>query len=106
MGRFFGTDGIRGVANQYPMTSEFVEKVAQAAAFLFKEKGKNPRIIIGQDTRFSGDMLTSALVSGICKMGVDAGVTGVLPTPGIAWLTVFEKAFINRYWSSPESCRY
>ena len=87
MGRLFGTDGIRGVANEYPMTAEMAIKIGRAVTYLFKRPGHVPRIIIGKDTRISGDMLESALVAGICSMGGNAITTGVLPTPGIAFLT-------------------
>ncbi|MBU2522299.1 MAG: phosphoglucosamine mutase, partial [Proteobacteria bacterium] len=88
MGKLFGTDGIRGLANEYPMTSEMAMKVGRAVAYVFgrKEKGR-PKIIIGKDTRISGYMLEYALVSGICSMGADACLAGVLPTPGIAHIT-------------------
>ena len=88
MGKLFGTDGIRGLANEYPMTSEMAMKVGRAVAYFFnrKEKGR-PKIIIGKDTRISGYMLEYALVSGICSMGADAYLAGVLPTPGIAYIT-------------------
>lgn len=89
MGKLFGTDGVRGVANKYPMTSEMAVHIGRAVALIFRSRKNNgsPGIIIGKDTRISGDMLESALVSGICSMGVDACLAGVLPTPGIAYLT-------------------
>jgi phosphoglucosamine mutase len=87
MGKLFGTDGIRGVANEYPMTAEMAMNIGRATAHLFKKKGHVPKIIIGKDTRISGYMLENALVSGICSMGVHAIMVGVLPTPGIAFLT-------------------
>jgi len=86
MGRLFGTDGIRGVANEYPMTSEMAVNVGRAVAFLFKRNEKKAKIIIGKDTRISGDMLEYALASGICSMGADAFLTGILPTPGVAFI--------------------
>jgi len=88
MSSLFGTDGIRGLANEHPMTSEMAIKVGRAVAYFFnrKEKGR-PKIIIGKDTRISGYMLEYALVSGICSMGADAYLAGVLPTPGIAYIT-------------------
>jgi len=87
MGKLFGTDGIRGVANQYPMTPEMAVKVGRAVAASFRE-GENPaKIVVGKDTRISGDMLEHALVSGICSMGVDAYIAGIIPTPGVAVLT-------------------
>jgi len=87
MGKLFGTDGVRGVANQYPMTAEMALNIGRATALQFKRAGHAPKIIIGKDTRVSGYMLENALVSGICSMGVDAILVGVLPTPGIAYLT-------------------
>jgi phosphoglucosamine mutase len=87
MGKLFGTDGIRGVANEHPMTAEMAMNIGRATAHLFKKKGHVPKIIIGKDTRISGYMLENALVSGICSMGVHAIMVGVLPTPGIAFLT-------------------
>jgi phosphoglucosamine mutase len=87
MEKLFGTDGIRGVANEYPMTAEVALNVGRAIAYLSKREGHTPRIIIGKDTRQSGDMFESALISGICSMGVHAISAGVIPTPGIAFLT-------------------
>ncbi len=87
MGKLFGTDGIRGVANEYPMTSEMALRIGMATAHLFKRRGHHPRIIIGKDTRVSGYMLEHALVAGICSMGVDAYMVGSMPTPGVAFLT-------------------
>ena len=89
MGKLFGTDGIRGVANAYPITSEMAVKVGKAVAYLFKDSAKSNSVVIGKDTRISGDMLISGIVSGICAMGVDAYVVDVFPTPGIAFLTKF-----------------
>ncbi len=87
MGKLFGTDGVRGVANEYPMTSEMAMRIGMATAHLFKRKGHQPRIIIGKDTRVSGYMIEHALVSGICALGVDAYLVGPMPTPGVAFLT-------------------
>ncbi len=92
MGKLFGTDGVRGVANEYPMTSEMAMNIGRATAHLFKQKGHAPKIIIGKDTRLSGYMLENALVSGICSMGVHAILVGVIPTPGIAYLTASMRA--------------
>ena len=85
--KLFGTDGIRGIANQHPMTAEVALSVGRAIAYLSKREGHSPRIIIGKDTRLSGDMFESSLISGICSMGVNAISVGVIPTPGIAFLT-------------------
>lgn len=87
MKKLFGTDGIRGIANQHPMTAEVALNVGRAIAYLSKRKGHSPRIIIGKDTRLSGDMFEAAIISGICSMGVQAISVGVIPTPGIAFLT-------------------
>ena len=87
MGELFGTDGVRGVANEHPMTAEMALNIGRATAHLCKREGHSPRIIIGKDTRVSGYMLENALVSGICSMGVNALLVGVLPTPGIAFTT-------------------
>ena len=82
----FGTDGIRGVANIEPMTSEIALKLGRAAAHVFKTRPGRHRIVIGKDTRLSGYMIESALTSGICSMGVDVLLVGPLPTPAIAFL--------------------
>ncbi|TAJ07135.1 MAG: phosphoglucosamine mutase [Nitrospirae bacterium] len=87
MRTLFGTDGIRGVANLEPMTSETAMKLGRAAAYLFKRRSGRHQIVIGKDTRLSGYMLESALTSGICSMGVDVLLVGPMPTPAIAFLT-------------------
>jgi len=85
--KLFGTDGIRGVANVPPMTSEVALKLGRALAHVAKRSAHRHRILIGKDTRLSGYMLETALASGICSMGVDVLLVGPLPTPGIAFLT-------------------
>jgi len=92
MGRLFGTDGIRGVANVEPMTAETALQVGRAVAFLFKRKGHRTKIIIGKDTRISGYMLEEAMASGVCSIGADAYLLGPLPTPGIAKMTQSQRA--------------
>ena len=87
MKKLFGTDGVRGVANVHPMTTEMAMQLGRAAAYIFKNGHKRHRIVIGKDTRLSGYMLESALVAGICSMGVDVLQVGPLPTPGIAYIT-------------------
>ena len=90
MRRLFGTDGIRGVANVEPLTSEMTVRLGRAAAYFFKKrKNKNGhhRIVIGKDTRLSGYMFEGALTAGICSMGVDVLLVGPMPTPAIAFLT-------------------
>lgn len=86
--KLFGTDGVRGVANIEPMTTEMAMQLGRAAAFVFKNGGKRRhRVVIGKDTRLSGYMIENAMVAGICSMGVDVLVVGPLPTPGIAFIT-------------------
>ena len=85
MGKLFGTDGIRGVANEYPMTAEMAVRVGRAVATEFRDHHRKSKIIVGRDTRLSGQMLESAMVAGICSAGGDAYLTGVLPTPGVAF---------------------
>ncbi|MDQ1329774.1 MAG: phosphoglucosamine mutase [Thermodesulfobacteriota bacterium] len=92
MGKLFGTDGIRGIANEYPMTPEIAIKIGKAVALKFKDANGHSRIIIGRDTRLSGNMIEYALVSGICAMGTDALLADIMPTPGIAFLTSYFKA--------------
>ena len=85
--RLFGTDGIRGVANIEPMTSETALRLGRALAYVFRERPGRHKILIGKDTRLSGYMLETALASGVCSMGVDVLLVGPVPTPGIAFLT-------------------
>ncbi len=87
MGKLFGTDGIRGVANKYPLTAEMFVNIGRTLALLYRRPGHDGRIVVGKDTRISGDMLENALVAGICSGGAGAVMAGVLPTPGIAFLT-------------------
>ena len=92
--KLFGTDGVRGVANREPMMVETAVNLGRAVAYVLKERkgGKRPRVVIGKDTRLSGYMLENALVAGLCSMGGDALLVGTLPTPGIAVLTIDQKA--------------
>ena len=90
--RLFGTDGIRGTANVYPMTGELMLKLGRAVAFLIKRGNHRHRVVIGKDTRLSGYMLETALASGLCSMGVDVLLCGPLPTPAISNLTVSMRA--------------
>jgi phosphoglucosamine mutase len=87
MKKLFGTDGVRGVANVYPMTTEMAMQIGRAAAFIFRNGNRRHRIVIGKDTRLSGYMIENALSAGICSMGVDVLLVGPLPTPGIANIT-------------------
>jgi phosphoglucosamine mutase len=90
--KLFGTDGIRGLANEYPMTVEMAVSVGKAVASFFSTEGRACSIIIGKDTRVSGDMISAALAAGVCAMGCDAVMVGCLPTPAIAYLTRSSKA--------------
>jgi len=88
MGKLFGTDGVRGVANTDPMTPEMALMLGRATAFCSKtDRKRRHRIIVGKDTRISCAMLESALAAGVCSMGTDVYLAGTLPTPGIAFLT-------------------
>jgi phosphoglucosamine mutase len=96
MRKLFGTDGVRGIANTYPMTTEIAMQLGRAIAYLVKkqvpDREHNPRIVIGKDTRLSGYMIENALASGICSMGVNVLLVGPLPTPGIAFITTSMRA--------------
>ena len=92
MKKLFGTDGIRGVANVSPMTTDIALKVGCSAAHVFKNRHRRPKIIIGKDTRLSGYMIEYAITAGICSMGVDVLLVGPLPTPGIAFITCSMRA--------------
>lgn len=88
MNRLFGTDGIRGTANRYPLDGETALQAGRAVAAHFSDRtGGRGRVLIGRDTRISGDMLVNALAAGVCAMGSDVYLAGVIPTPGIAFLT-------------------
>ncbi|MBV4436415.1 phosphoglucosamine mutase [Clostridium tyrobutyricum] len=91
MHRMFGTDGVRGIANK-ELTCELAYKLGKAGAFVLTEGTKSPKILVGMDTRISGDMLENALVSGILSVGAKAICVGVIPTPAIAYLTRKYKA--------------
>lgn len=86
MGRLFGTDGARGIANQ-DLTCELAMQIGRASAMvLTRHTKRKPKIIIARDTRVSGSMLENALVAGICSVGCNVELLGVLPTPAVAWL--------------------
>ncbi len=87
MPKLFGTDGIRGEANQYPMDGALAFSVGQALTYVLRKRNPQPRVIVGRDTRISGPMIESALASGIMSMGANPLLVGVLPTPGIAFMT-------------------
>ena len=86
MARLFGTDGVRGIANT-ELTPELAFRLGWAAAYYFGREHADPQFMIGRDTRVSGQMLEAALAAGICSAGGHAVLLGVIPTPGVAWLT-------------------
>lgn len=91
MARLFGTDGVRGLANT-ELTPELAFRLGWAAAYYFGREKNRPVFLIGRDTRVSGPMLEAALCAGICSAGGDAVMLGVIPTPGVAWLTQISNA--------------
>ena len=87
MGRLFGTDGVRGVANE-ELTPQLAMQLGQAGAYVLSRENKHkPTIMVGCDTRISGDMLANALMAGACSVGANAVYVGVVPTPAVAYLT-------------------
>ncbi|MFH0870328.1 MAG: phosphoglucosamine mutase [archaeon] len=86
MAELFGTDGVRGEVNRYPLTPEMMVKLGKAAATVFRNNKEKHRILIGKDTRISGYIIETALTAGICSMGVDILLVGPLPTPAVAFL--------------------
>lgn len=86
MKKLFGTDGVRGIANK-ELLPELALQLGKAGAYALTKEGCPSKIVIGKDTRISGDMLESALVAGICSLGVDVLLVGVISTPAIAYLT-------------------
>ena len=87
MGKYFGTDGIRGEANQGVMSPASILRIGQAFGLALREKTERPRVLIGKDTRVSGYMLEGILSAGLCSVGADVLFVGPLPTPGVAYLT-------------------
>ena len=88
MGKYFGTDGVRGVANE-ELTPELAFKLGRYGGYvLAHNKGeKNPRVLVGRDTRVSGEMLESALIAGLISIGAEVMRLGIISTPGVAYLT-------------------
>ncbi|WOC31675.1 MULTISPECIES: phosphoglucosamine mutase [Caproicibacterium] len=92
MGRLFGTDGVRGIANS-ELTCEMALKIGRAAAFVLTDSGnRHPKILIGKDTRISSDMLEASITAGLCSVGADVVQLGVIPTPAVAFLVGKYKA--------------
>ena len=92
MAELFGTDGIRGIAGEYPITEEVGRKLGISIVRFCKNRGLNPLIIIGRDTRSSGKVLETSILSGVISAGGIPGLAGVIPTPGVAYLTRKTKA--------------
>lgn len=84
--QYFGTDGIRGRANRFPMTAEVAMKVGMAAGLTFQNGNHRHRVVLGKDTRLSGYMIENALVAGFCAAGMDVFLLGPIPTPAVAML--------------------
>jgi len=91
MGNLFGTDGVRGEANR-ELTPELAYRLGRAGAYILCGKNRGAKIVVGKDTRVSGDMLEAALAAGICSVGVDVLRVGIIPTSGVAFLTRYLKA--------------
>ncbi|MCZ8547222.1 phosphoglucosamine mutase [Mesorhizobium qingshengii] len=85
-GNYFGTDGIRGRANKFPMTAEIAMRVGMAAGLSFQRGNHRHRVVLGKDTRLSGYMIENAMVSGLCAAGMDVFLLGPIPTPAVAML--------------------
>ena len=85
--RYFGTDGIRGQSNQFPMTPDLAMRVGIAVGTIFRRGHHRHRVVIGKDTRLSGYMLENALVAGFTAAGLDVFLLGPIPTPAVAMLT-------------------
>ncbi|MBQ1552516.1 MAG: phosphoglucosamine mutase, partial [Clostridia bacterium] len=92
MGLLFGTDGVRGVANEY-LTCELAMNIGRAAAIVLTDDyRRHPRFVVGTDTRISSKMLKSAITAGLCSVGADVLWLGVIPTPAVAYLVGKYKA--------------
>ncbi len=85
--KIFGTDGVRGRANQFPMVPEIALALGRAAGKMLRRRSKKPRVVVGKDTRLSCYVFENALIAGLCSMGVDTLMVGPLPTPGVAFIT-------------------
>ncbi len=93
--KLFGTDGIRGKANKFPLTVDMISKIGMAIGVVLKKDGYKNNIVIGKDTRLSGYMIEDALAAGLTAMGIDVLLLGPIPTPGVAMLTKSMKADIG-----------
>ena len=95
MNKYFGTDGIRGQANQFPMTAEIALKVGMAVGAKFIDGNHRHRVVIGKDTRLSGYIIEPALTAGLASIGMDVFLVGPVPTPAVAMLTKSMRADIG-----------
>ena len=86
MGKYFGTDGVRGIANK-SLTPELAFKLGRVSGHIFSKEGKSPKVLIGLDTRVSGPMFEGALIAGLLSIGAEVMRLGVISTPGVAYLT-------------------
>ena len=93
--KLFGTDGIRGRANKYPLTVDMISKIGMAIGTVLKHEGHRNNIVIGKDTRLSGYMIEDSLAAGLNAVGIDVLLLGPIPTPGVAMLTKSMKADIG-----------
>ncbi len=93
--RYFGTDGIRGRANKFPMTAEIAMKVGMAVGLSFQRGKHRHRVVLGKDTRLSGYMIENAMVAGFCAAGMDVFLLGPVPTPAVAMLATSLRADIG-----------
>lgn len=94
MGKYFGTDGVRGEANK-ELTPELAFKLGRCGGYVLSQhetEGKRPRVLVGRDTRISGQMLEESLISGLLSVGIEVFQLGVISTPGVAYLTRLQKA--------------
>jgi phosphoglucosamine mutase len=85
--KFFGTDGVRGTANKFPMSADTVLKIGMATGALYRRGNHRHRVVIGKDTRLSGYMVEQALTAGFLATGMDVFLFGPVPTPAVAMLT-------------------
>ena len=104
--RYFGTDGIRGRANSFPMTADVAMKVGIAVGMSFQRGNHRHRVVIGKDTRLSGYMLENAMVAGFCAAGMDVFLLGPIPTPAVAMLSRSLRADIGVMISASHNAYY
>ena len=93
--RLFGTDGMRGRVNKYPMTPEVALRLGLAAGTFYRDKNRRSRVVIGKDTRLSGYVFENALAAGLLAAGMDVFLVGPLPTPAISFLTTNMRADVG-----------